>query len=114
MSRPAQHVVHSGNITATGSSGLFGFGAQNAVFVLDITAAGCTSPTLDVIVEEYDEASDSYATIDTIPQQTGVANVRRTVVGNTTPFGHLLRISWTLGGTASPNFTFTFTAHEKP
>lgn len=114
MSKASQYIAHSGNVTASGNSGLFGFGAQNAVFVLDITAAGGTTPTLDVIVEEYDQASDSYFTIDTFPQQTGVATVRRTVVGNTTPFGHLLRVSWTLGGTASPNFTFTFSAHIKP
>lgn len=113
MARPNEVVFNSVARTATGSSGIYGFAGQNAVFVLDISAASGTTPTLDIVIEEYDEASNTYATIDTFPQQTATGNVRRTLVGNTTPFGSKLRATWTIGGT-TPSFTFTLTAHDKP
>ena len=113
MSKVTQTKLFGGTVTATGNGAVYGFGAQNAVFVLDITAASGTTPTITVLVEEYDETSNSYATVDTFPAQTGVARVRRTVVGNTTPFGNKLRVSWTVGGT-TPSFTFTVSAHDKP
>lgn len=108
-----QQVLHpSVAETTTGSSPVFGFGGHHAVFVLDITAASGTTPTLDINIEEWDELSDTYTVIDTIPQQTGVAKVRQVINGDTTVFGNKIRATWTIGGT-TPSFTFTLSATEK-
>ena len=112
MSKPRQYTLFDGTATTTFNTGIAGHGGENAVFVLDISAASGTTPTLDIVIQEYDEASGTFSTIDTIPQQTGVATVRRTVVGSTTPFGNKLRAAVTIGGT-TPSFTFTLSAHDK-
>ena len=101
----ARHAtLHAGVITATGAGEAKVHGGPNVVVVLDITAVSGTSPTLDVLIEEFDPASGTYFTVDTFPQQTGVGTVRRTVTG---PHGPFLRASWTLGGTATPTVTCT-------
>jgi hypothetical protein len=101
---PRHATLHSGVITATGAGEIKSHGGPNVVVVLDITAVSGTAPTLDVLIEEYDPASGTYFTIDTFPQQVGVAKVRRTVTG---PHGPFIRASWTLGGTATPTVTCT-------
>lgn len=109
MQSPARHaLLHSGAILASGSSEVKNLDAKNLILIVDVTAIQGTTPTLDVIVEELDPASGKYtqvgAALGTIST---VSKVRHTVLGDTTPFGPMLRISWTLGGTATPGFTFT-------
>lgn len=104
-----QQVLHpSGAETVTGQSPVFPFKGTQAVFVLDVTAAAGTTPTLDVTIEEFDEASGKYSVIDTFPQQIAAATVRRTLA---VPFGDKIRAVWTIGG-AGPSFTFSLSATE--
>lgn len=76
----------------------------NVIVVLDITAVAGTSPTLDVLIEEFDPASETYFLIDTFPQQTTTGKVRRVITG---PHGPFIRCTWTVGGTATPTVTFS-------
>lgn len=76
--------------------------ARNFSFYLDVTAASGTSPTLDVDIQEYDEASDKWFTAASFTQATAVTNERITSVIN----GARVRALMTIGGT-SPSFTFT-------
>lgn len=77
---------------------------SDMILILDISAVAGTSPTLDVIVEEFDPATGTYALIDTFPQQTTAVKVRRTIAGGVT--GRFLRAKATIGGSAGQSFTF--------
>lgn len=101
----ARHAtLFDGVVSVTGAGEVKTHGGPNVVVVLDVTAVSGTSPTLDVLIEEFEPASGTYTTIDTFPQQTGVATVRRVITG---PHGPFIRASWTLGGTGSPTVTCT-------
>ena len=75
---------------------------SDLVLILDISAVSGT-PTLDVTIEEYDPATDTYFLIDTFPQQTGVTKVRRTIAAGVS--GKFLRAVATIGG-STPSLTF--------
>ncbi len=92
----------AGLVSANGNSGVLNFPPKEMVILLNITASAGTLPTLDILIEEYDPVSNTYFVIDTIPQQTGVVKIRRTIV---TPaiFGGNVRASWTIGGSAGPS-----------
>jgi len=76
---------------------------RSGAFVLDVTAASGTTPTLDVLVQELDVLSGKYFTLVTFAQKTAVGNERLTL---TPIYGGKLRVSYTITG-SSPSFTFT-------
>lgn len=102
---------------ATGNSREFPeMGAfAKAVFVLDVSAVGGTTPTLDVTVQGFNEASGKWHTVVTFPQQTAASAASPIASGSTLVQASNLdflryRAQWTVGGTATPTFTFTLVA----
>lgn len=77
--------------------------AQAGAFVLNVTASSGTTPTLDVDITEYDAATGTWNVIDSFTQQVGAVQERRVI---TAIYGGTLRAEYTIGGTASPDFTF--------
>src|SRR5688572_8225414 len=81
-------------------------GATALNLLLDITAVTGTSPTLDVAIEWSFDGGTTWApadTADTFAQRTAAAKRAKqfTVKAGT------YRIVWTIGGTATPTFTFS-------
>lgn len=73
---------------------------------LSVTAFGGTTPTLDVVLEEGWDLSNSttnWMSLGAFPQKTGVSN---DILSISNPFVKKVRFNWGIGGTAGPNFTF--------
>lgn len=114
MSFEARHQVSSqaeGEILATSPNPRASSGVGEAVdipeigaarFYLDVTAKGGDTPTLDVSIEE--QVGNVWYTLASFAQVTDVGQKTVTVNG---PCGRKLRVAWTIGGTATPNFTFS-------
>ncbi len=102
--------VASAARTANGDSGwlsseLF----DTASFLLDVTAASGTAPSLDVILETASTvAGANTRTVASFAQKTAVSSERKTFSG----FDQYYRARWTVGGT-SPNFTFSVAGETK-
>jgi len=107
MNIPRHATVHSGAILASGNSEVVMLPTRDLILVVDITAVQGTLPTLDVVVQEFDPASGTYFDLPAPAQLTGVTTMRHTILAATNPFGPMIRLKWTLGGTATPGFTFT-------
>ena len=104
--------LHTGTaVTASGTStAATGFGkAENIRLQLAVMAVSGTSPTLDVLLQDTVDGSN-WNTIATFTQATGTGTDMQNV---TAPFGDQVRLSWTVGGTATPTFTFTVKCHSE-
>lgn len=111
MSKAQSRILHaSAAETADLSGDGVNFRPAAAAFILDITAVSGTNPTLDVIVEEYNDAAAAWLEIDAFPQQTGIILLRRVLAA---PVGNQLRCSWTITGTVTPTFTFSLSVTGK-
>lgn len=103
---PKAHAVllASAARTASGNSGTQAglAGAPKLRAQLNVTAAGGTSPTLDVVIEDTLDGSN-WNTIGTFAQKTAAG---REVINVTNPFADTVRARYTVGGT-SPTFTFS-------
>jgi hypothetical protein len=96
--------------TATGTSAAFNAAQAQALEVsLAVTAFAGTSPTLDLVLQTSIDGGTTWLTVKAFSQKTGAA----TDGGVFGPLGSQLRWSWTIGGTASPSFTFAVTAKER-
>ncbi len=85
-----------------------GFGRADTLRVqFEVTAASGTSPTLDVIVEDTLDGTN-WNLLGTFAQ---LAVAGREVINITGPFTDRLRVSWTIGGTDTPTFTFSVVVH---
>jgi len=73
-------------------------------FFLDVTAKSGTSPTLNVVIVTKDPVSGKWFTLVSFTQATDVTTERKVVTGN---LGAFLAATWTIGGTATPTFTFS-------
>ncbi len=108
MSQKVKLELHpSGNEAANGNSADFeNVNADGpAVLYVNVSASGGTSPTLDLTLNERDPASDVLEDSGvTIPQITGNGMTR---VAIEYLYGTIYQLAWVIGGTASPNFTFT-------
>lgn len=114
-------VVASTTETATGQSATINArGFKGASFYLDVTAAGGTSPTLDLTIEVYDPVGDAWHAIPgaAFAQATAVSTQRLVVypgvaetanVSVSDVLGRSYRFVWTIGGT-TPTFTFSIVA----
>lgn len=76
-------------------------------FFLDVTAVSGTSPTLNVVIVTKDPISGKWFTLVSFTQATGVTTERKVLTGN---LGADLAATWTIGGTATPTFTFSIGA----
>ncbi|KKL87330.1 hypothetical protein LCGC14_1935790 [marine sediment metagenome] len=78
-----------------------------SVMYLDITAVGGTAPVLDIDIEVRDPISGEYIVLVAIPQKNATGFTRFTDALLDELRDAIYRIVWTIGGTASPNFTFS-------
>lgn len=111
-----QSVGTGKTVTATGNSREYPELAafDRAVFILDVTAAAGTTPTLDVTIEGFNEASGKWHTVVTFPQQTAVSPASplpaNSVLKQSATIDFLRhRARWAVSG-SSPSFTFTLVA----
>jgi len=82
--------------------------ASSGALTLDVTAFAGTSPTLNVVVEGKDPASDKWFSIATFAQKVGIG-VETLWVGVGSDARFLtkgLRVRWTIAG-AGATFTFS-------
>ena len=77
---------------------------------LVITAVTGTNPTMDITLETTADGTNFYAVAQTFPQQTttntGISRVFSSL-------GSSSRWKWTIGGTATPTFTFSIAATQQ-
>lgn len=91
------------NVTVGGTGGTVKrISSSGGRIYIHTTEVQGTSPTNDVLVEDSIDGS-VWATIDTVPQITAVGTVMRAIAGN---IREHVRISWTIGGSASPGHKF--------
>jgi hypothetical protein len=91
--------------TATGTA----FDTDNLDSITGVLTVGTvtgTNPTLDVVLETTGDGTNYY-TVAAFVQKTATATADAKVFG---PLGALSRWKWTIGGTATPTFTFGITA----
>ncbi len=113
MSQLRSKVLHaSAAVIANGNSGdVPGILADGTgVVYIDMTAVSGTNPTLDFVMEEKDLVSGKYFPIAdeeyvNSPVQVTATGLHRYVLRDF--LGGTLRLSWTIGGTATPTFTFS-------
>ncbi len=93
--------------TAAGST-LAGFGRADVLRLqIEVTAKEGTNPTLDVLIEDTLDGSN-WNTIGTFAQ---LVTTGLEVINVTSPFSDNIRVSWTIGGTDTPKFTFNVVVH---
>lgn len=81
------------------------------VLILDSAAAGAgTNPTLDVTVEHSDASGSGYTAISgaAFTQVTSTASQQKLVISKDGAKRYV-RVTYTIGGTSSPSFTFSVT-----
>lgn len=91
--------------SASGVSSYVGVGTRSSVRLsLDVTAMSGTTPTLNVTIETSRDLS-VWRTVGAFTQATAGGTQTKVFPG----CDQYLRASWTMGGTASPSFTFGIT-----
>jgi hypothetical protein len=83
----------------------------DVVLILDSAAAGAgTNPTLDVTVEHSDASGSGYTAITStaFAQVTSTASQQKLVISKDEARRYV-RVTYTIGGTNSPSFTFSVT-----
>lgn len=108
-------VMHPPGIEiADGASKIFKFPYKEFVAILDVTASTGSAETLDVTIEEYNPASDSFFEFFAFGTAAADASQERLLENEDglTPFGSLIRVVWDLVE-ASSTFTFSVTLHGK-
>jgi hypothetical protein len=87
---------------------------RSAILVLTCSAHDGTAPTLDVDIEGYDPASESWYAIVSFTQSTTVTSQESKYIGDGGYGGGMLpaQIRWkaTVGGSATPTKTFSIGA----
>lgn len=95
--------------TSSQTAALPGFGAADKLLLqLVITAVSGTTPTLDVVIEDTLDGTN-WRNVATFPQKNSTTfaatNVQQVLPAAV--FADRLRVRWTIGGTATPTFTFS-------
>ena len=111
MSRKLEYIFRDSSEAALSGVGVTNIDrsigdARQITLFLDVTAVGGTAPTLDVVIEQQDPVSLAWFALDTpasFTQATGVTNQALDVVCNALR----MRAECTIGGSATPNVTFT-------
>jgi hypothetical protein len=99
-------LVPSQQRNANGEQRFSGMGVPSVTlpFVLDVSAASGTSPTLNVVVEESVDGGNSWTNKASFAQKTGAGSETISV---SPPHRDYMRVRWTISGTGSPSFTFS-------
>ena len=93
---------------STAAPSASGFGKADTLRAqIVVSAREGTNPTLDVLIEDtLDETN-----WNTIKAFTRLTATGQEVVDVTTPFSDNIRVSWIIGGTDTPKFTFSVIVH---
>ena len=93
--------------TASGNGGeqYIGVSVKGVVYFV-VTAVSGTSPTLDVVLQAKCPETGVWIPYQTLTQATGVSAER---VNFANISDEVIRAVWTIGGTATPTFTFAVT-----
>lgn len=102
-------VASAARTTSTNSSAFAPTKNREVNLMVSVTAVSGTNPTLDVSVEWSPDGSAWYVA-DTADTFTQITAARKTTKQFTCK-GPNLRVAWTIGGTSTPTFTFSVTAH---
>lgn len=96
--------------TTSSSTAGYDTGSLNGLrgLYLNVTAATGTLPTLDVTVETSNDNSAWSVVGTAFTQATGATTQRKSFSG----LDRYVRITWVIGGTATPTFTFSVTQGE--
>jgi hypothetical protein len=111
-------LVASAARTATGTgTQKCGFGRyEKFAFLLDVTAASGTTPTLDVTIQHSIDGGTNWHTLVAMTQATAAGEqikVESEVESGTAEvYGDCFRAIWTIGGT-TPSFTFKVTVEAQ-
>lgn len=92
--------------TTTGTSTVINNGAattNGAAGNIHVTTVSGTTPTLDSVIQDSADGSTGWATIMTFTQATAATSERKTITGTVRQY---IRESHTIGGTATPTFTY--------
>lgn len=100
-------VLPSAARTASGTATIDLRNVIDGELTLDVTAASGTLPTLDVSVAYTHPATGDSVTLMTYTQATGVTS-ESVDIPVTGPLPPQATVTWTIGGTATPTFTFAF------
>lgn len=105
-----RHTLHASTAeVADGDGPAVNIRSRAGVFVLDVSAASGTTPTLDVDIEEQDPVSGAWFVVDTFAQLVAAGNERRVL---TPIYGFRFRAAFVITGT-TPEFTFTVSFQGK-
>jgi hypothetical protein len=106
IAQPVVHNMFSSGSRGTTTSNVFATMNENsAVFQLDVTAQGGTNPTLDVVVQDGPTESGPWSTLVTFTQVTASTG-NQVIAASRAPMPFLRAVA-TVGGSATPVFTFT-------
>jgi hypothetical protein len=98
--------------TGTASCGFERY--EKFVFLLDVTAASGTNPTLDVTIQHSIDGGTNWHTLVAMTQATAAGESIKTESevesGTAEVYGDCFRAIWTIGGTDTPTFTFKVVA----
>ncbi len=94
----------SAKTTSTTDSGVEVGCKGDLILDLVIASRSGTNPTLDVTIETSSDngSADTWRTLGTFAQQTAGGTTRKNFPGA----DNYVRANWTIGGTATPTFTF--------
>jgi hypothetical protein len=82
---------------------------NQAIILLNVTAVTGTDPTMDLVIE-HSLDNTTWISAVAFTQAITTGNELKTVA---TPFGSRMRLNYTIGGVADPDFTFTVTTLVK-
>lgn len=83
---------------------------DRATFLLDVSAASGTTPSMTVVVSGYNPLADKWHPVATFPAQTAATGAGAVITPITANIDYqTYRVTWTITGT-TPSFTFSLGA----
>lgn len=81
---------------------------SRGLFLLDVSAASGSGPTLDVVVQGYDLLSGKWHPVLTFAQQTAATGSSSVIAAQAADLDYsTYRAQFTVGGSSTPTFTLT-------
>lgn len=113
MSGKLAQLLASGARTASGTAPITGdFSDEDELRLhLRISAVAGTTPTMTLSLQDSLDGGTNWVSVASFAAATAVGTTALNIP-ITQPFGPLLRLSWTMGGT-TPSFTFEVRAFSK-
>lgn len=105
--RTGQQVASAARTTTADGTAFDTSDVDEITAALVVTAVTGTNPTLDVVLQTSADGGASYYTVTAFTQKTAITAAESKVF---TGLGSLSRWRWTIGGTATPTFTFAISA----